>query len=258
RVYLLLRDQIIGGVLASGSRLPSEPALALDHHVSRVTIRRALDQLATDGLIERKPGSGTFVRDGVGTPRIVGDLANVLPHLVEMGRQTSVRLLAFAYVVPPVPVATALRLAPRERAQRSLRIRLIDGRPFSYLTTYVPERIGLSYSEADLARTPLLELLERSGVSASRASQSIGAALAGPEVAGALKLEIGSPLISLTRVVLDEKDQGVEHLHALYRPDLYSLQIDLVRTGTSGERRWTPIAHCVDDSDKASAPSGHA
>ena len=245
RMYLLLRDQIMGGILAPGSRLPSEPALASDHNVSRVTIRRALDQLDTDGLIERKPGSGTFVRHDGASARIVADLANVLSHLVEMGRRTSVRLLAFSYIAPPVPVATALRLAPGERAQRSLRIRLIDGKAFSHLTTYVPERIGLSYSEADLAQTPLLELLERSGVSAERASQSIGATLAGPEVADALKLEIGSPLISLTRVVFDGEGRGVEHLHALYRPDLYSFHMDLVRTGTAGERRWMPVAHGV-------------
>jgi GntR family transcriptional regulator len=84
-------------------------------------------------------------------------------------------------------------------------------------------------------------LLERSGVAAERASQTIGAALAGPEAADALQVEIGSPLLSLTRVVFDPDHRGVEHLHALYRPDRYSFQMDLVRSGGSGGRRWKPV-----------------
>jgi GntR family transcriptional regulator len=241
RAYLLLRERIVGGEIAPGVRLPGELALAAEHGVSRVTIRRALDLLAGEGLIDRRPGSGTFVR-AVATARpITADLSNVLSHLVQMGRQTGVRLLSFTYAVPPVAVAQALGLAPGERTQRSVRVRLIDGAPFSYLVTHVPERIGVTYSEADLAATPLLSLLERAGTTVERASQTIGATLAGPEVAEALGLEVGAPLLSLTRVVIDRAGGGVEHLHALYRPDRYSFQLDLVRTGAAGDRRWNPL-----------------
>ncbi|HEY8564228.1 MAG TPA: GntR family transcriptional regulator [Beijerinckiaceae bacterium] len=242
RIYLLLRDRIATGALRPGDRLPGEPSLAVENGVSRVTIRRALDQLAGEGLIERRPGSGTFVRETALTQPIVTDLSNVFSHLVEMGRRTGVRLLSFAYEVPPPAVAKALGLAPGERAQRSVRVRLIDGQPFSYLTTHVPERVGLTYSEADLAASPLLGLLERSGIVVAEARQIIGAALAGPEVADALQLEIGSALIALTRTVRDRSGQGVEHLHALYRPDRYSFEMTLVRAGEAGERHWRPVA----------------
>jgi GntR family transcriptional regulator len=242
RIYLLLRERILNGELEHGSRLPGELSIAAEYGISRVTVRRALDNLAAEGLIDRRPGSGTFVREGNSVQPIVADLSNVLSHLVEMGRRTGVRLLSFAYVNPPESVAASLSLAPGERTQRSIRVRLIDGAPFSYLMTHVPERIGVTYSEADLASMPLLALLERSGVLVDEASQSIGATLAGPDVAEALGLEIGSPLLSLTRVVWDPSGQGVEHLHALYRPDLYSFHMDLVRTGAVGARRWNPVS----------------
>ena len=61
RLYLLLRDRIVSGEDRPQTRLPSEPMLAERHGVSRVTVRRALDKLAGEGLIERRPGSGTFV-----------------------------------------------------------------------------------------------------------------------------------------------------------------------------------------------------
>lgn len=242
RIYLLLRERILNGALEPGSRLPGELSIAAEYGVSRVTVRRALDTLAIDGLIDRRPGSGTFVQENSSVQPIVADLSNVLSHLVEMGRRTSVRLLSFAYVNPSESVAAALGLGSGERAQRSIRVRLIDGAPFSYLVTHVPERIGVTYSETDLASTPLLGLLERSGIVVEEASQSIGATLAGPDVAEALALEIGSPLLSLTRVVWDPSGQGVEHLHALYRPDRYSFHMDLVRTGAVGARRWNPVA----------------
>jgi GntR family transcriptional regulator len=255
RISLLLRERIASGEIAPGTRLPSEPALALEHGVSRVTIRRALDSLASDGLIDRRVGSGTFVREPAAPSPIVADFTNMLSQLVEMGRRTGVRLLAFSYGTPPEAISQALGLAAGERTQRSVRVRLIDGQPFSYLTTHVPEAIGQTYSEADLGSVPLLTLLERSGTLVQRASQAIGATLAGPDVAEALGLEIGSPLLSLTRVVYGPDGRGVEHLQALYRPDRYSFQMELQRAGDAGERRWSPVPSADVDQD---APAAHA
>lgn len=242
RLYLLLRERIVSGAVAPGGRLPSEPDLAAIHGVSRVTVRRALDGLERDGLVRRQPGAGTFVLGADGRKTVVADLTNMLAHLVEMGRATRVKLLAFGYEAPPRDVAERLKLAPNDKAQRSVRVRFIDDQAFSYLVTHVPERIGVTYSEGDLATTPLLSLLERSGVVTDRARQEIGATLAGPDVAEALGVEVGAPLLSVTRVVYDRTGHGVEHLAALYRPDRYTFQMELMRIGQGPERRWSPIA----------------
>jgi GntR family transcriptional regulator len=242
RLYLLLKERITSGALPPGERLPSEPSLAAAHGLSRVTIRRALDGLARDGLITRQPGSGTFVTGAGSSPPVVADLSNMLAHLVAMGRATRVKLLSFAYVAPPAAVMTALKLAAGERAQHSLRVRYMDGAPFSFLSTHVPERIGVTYSESDLATTPLLELLERSGVVAGKAHQTISATLASPDVADALDVEIGSPRLSLTRVVLGTDGRGIEHLAALYRPDRHAFRMEMVRTGRGADRHWQPTA----------------
>ncbi|WP_338664760.1 GntR family transcriptional regulator [Pararoseomonas sp. SCSIO 73927] len=243
RIYLVLRDRIAGGSLPVGARLPGEPDLAAEHGVARVTIRRALDQLAQDGLVERRPGVGTFVRGGAALPPTVVDFSDVFSHLKEMGRRTEVRLLSFGYVLPPPGVAESLELPPGEAAQCAVRVRRMAEGPFSHLTTHVPGRIGRTYSEADLANQPLLALLERSGLRIGRARQSIGAALAGPETAQWLEVEIGAPLIALTRLVQDEDGRPVEHLRALYRPDRFSFEMQLQRTGADGERRWSPLSH---------------
>lgn len=241
QVYLLLRDRIANGRLEDGGALPSEQALAAEHGVSRVTVRRALGELEREGLVSRRRGAGTFVLGDCGAKPIVADISDVLANLVAMGRDTAVRLLEFGYRDAPSAITSALKLKPGDRVQRSVRVRLIDGKPFSYLVTHVPERFGVTYSESDLASRPLLALLERTGVKVERATQDVTATLASPEVSAALEIEIGSPLIGLTRTVFAADGKGVEHLSALYRPDRYTLRMEMERKVQSGVRRWSAV-----------------
>lgn len=242
RVYLSLRDEITSGSRLAGNVLDGEHALARSFGVARVTVRRALAALVEDGLIERRPGLGTVVRaPACSTRTVTADCATLLPQLLEMDQQTTARLLAFAYVDAPASVAKALRLDASERVQRAVRVRSIEGQPFSHLTTHVPEAIASGYSEADLATMPLFRLLERSGVRVDHAQQTISATLATPETAPALELQVGAALIALTRVVYDEAGRGIEHLQALYRPDRFRLEMSLSRVGDADSRHWAPV-----------------
>ena len=241
RVYLSLRDQITEGRLADGEALPGEQKLAASFGVSRVTVRRALEALSQSGLIERRVGSGTTVRRDTQTGRRAAmDFNTLMPQLVEMGQSTTARLLSFSYGRAPDVVATAMGLAASEKVQIATRVRLADAVPFSHLTTYVPARIAQNYSENDLATTPLFKLLERGGVQIKEAHQSVSATLAAPEVAEALKVAVGSALLSLKRVVRDMDGNGVEYLSALYRPDMFRLEMPLARVGRGSARHWEP------------------
>ena len=241
RVYLLLRDEISSGTLPKGAVLPGEQRLAEHHGVSRVTIRRALEALAVDGLIEKRTGAGSVVRGAAGDTAISADMATLIPQIVAMGQSTTARLLAFTYGVAPGPVATALGLAQGARVQTAVRVRAMDDVPFSHLTTHVPEPIAQNYSESDLATTPLFRLLERGGVQIAGARQSVTAALAAPDVAEALGVAVGSALLSLTRVVQDGDGAGIEYLSALYRPDMFRLEMSLARVGDPANRHWEPV-----------------
>jgi GntR family transcriptional regulator len=196
--------------------------------------------LSREHLIERRRASGTRVIYQPPAKPMTADIANVLATLVEMGERTTSRLLSFGYVEAAGPVADALGVTADEKLQRSVRVRSTDGRPFSYLVAHVPERVGRTYTRRDLAGKPLLALLERSGVKIERAAQRVSAVLATPETARALKVGIGSPLIELVRVVYDRDRRGVEHLHALYRPDRYNLEMELERARQGGT--WRPTA----------------
>jgi GntR family transcriptional regulator len=256
RVYLQLHDMLSRGDLRPGDALPGEQKLALHHGVSRVTVRRALEALAVNGLIDKRAGAGNIVRDtGLHAP-LTGSLTSLMPQLVEMGQRTEARLLSFSYGAAPGPVARALGLGETARVQTATRVRLVSGTPFSHLTTHVPAAIAAHYSEADLATTPLFRLLERSGVRIASARQSVTATLATPDVAAALHVAVGSALTSLTRVVTDVDGQGVEYLSALYRPDLYRLDMTLCRVGAGNDRHWEPVIGAP--ADRPAAPEDGA
>ncbi|HWK96916.1 MAG TPA: GntR family transcriptional regulator [Pseudolabrys sp.] len=246
QVYLVLRDRILSGAAAFGTRLATENELAEIHGVSRVTVRRALGELERERLIERRRSAGTRVIYRPAPAPMTADISGVLANLAEMGRRTGVKLLSFDYVPAEGAVAEALGVGPTEMLQRAVRVRSVDGEPFSYLTTHVPESLSLTYSRQDLASRPLLDLIDRAGVKVDRARQRISAVLAGPDAAAALGVHSGSPLIELVRVVLDRNGRGVEHLHALYRPDRYAFEIDLVRSGEDAGLSWSPVMRQID------------
>lgn len=248
QLFLLLKDEVVNGRLSPGAKLPGELKLAELHGVSRVTVRRAMEALAEAGLVERRPGVGTVVREQpLGATVMTASVSNLLPNMVRMSKDSRVRLIEFAYCRPSESIREELGLPPHERVQRSVRVRMTDDKPFSYLTTHVPEHIATHYDEADLATTPLFALLERSGVHIDHASQVVSATLATHAVARELDVAVGTPLIQLTRIVYDKEGQGVEHLQALYRPDRYRIQIDLCRAGEDDSRYWQPLANVPAD-----------
>lgn len=242
RVYLSLRDEIANGTLRTGVLLPGENRLAARFSVSRITIRRALDALAADGWIQKRAGAGSVVapRRAPDAP-IAADFATLMPQLVEMDRRTTARLLSFSYGPAPDHVAEALGLPAGARMQRAVRVRSAGDQRFSHLTTHVPEDIAQTYDEADLAAAPLFRLLERSGVQVDSARQTVTAALAAPETAEALGVSVGAALLWLRRVVRDATGRGVEHLSALYRADLFQLEMTMTRVGDGEARHWRPV-----------------
>lgn len=263
RVYMFLREDITNGLHAANSWLPGEQKLAATYEVSRVTVRRALDALCAEGLVKRKAGSGTVVCDVPSTGEPVAmDFNTLMPQLSEMGRNTTAQLLSFTYATPPAYVAEAMEIDNTSRMQIATRVRLADDQPFSYLTTYVPEDIASNYSESDLASTPLYALLERGGAIINSAHQSVSATLAGPTVAAALGVAVGTALLSIQRVVRDSNGCAVEYLSARYRPDLFRLDMQLARVDQGSARHWQPVlqsgelpADSVDKPVRATAES---
>lgn len=240
QVYVVLRQQILEGFYAPDRPMPGEHELGALFSVSRITIRRALDRLEGEGLVTRSQGRGTFAQAPMAVAPLRANLRGLLENLLAMGLQTKVRLIEFGYVAAPPDVASQLGVAPSTPVQKAVRVRCHGETPFSHLTTYVPEDVGRSYGEADLAERPLLALLERAGVTVTRADQSITAKLADTAAAPLLEVEVGAALLCVRRCVRDQNDRVVEYIEALYRPDRYEYHMTMSRVSEAGRAHWTP------------------
>ena len=241
QIYLVLRQRLLDRVYPAGQPLPGELDLAKAFSVSRITIRRALQELARDGLIARHAGRGTFPAEGLEREaKISGNLTGLLEDLLVMGLKTQVRVLESAFVAPPPHLTDLFGADGVGQVQRAVRVRSSDGIPFSYLTTYVPADIGRTFTLDELSNQPLLALLERAGVRVSAADQTVAAVGADTAVAAALGVAPSTALLKIVRIVRDCDNRLVEWLEALYRPDLYTYRMELRRSDENGVAHWTP------------------
>lgn len=226
QIFSLLRDRIYEGEYLEGSFLPGEQELAAHFGVSRITAKRALDEIAAAGLAVREQGRGTRVCI---TPRSTSVRGSVegLVHSLHANGRGAVQLLEFGYLPAPSDIARKLGIADAEDVQRAIRIWHGKEGPFSHLTTFIPAEIGRRWIRADLERGPLISLLESSGVKIARAEERVTAVLADAAVAARLEVEPGAPLLKITRTVFDKDNRSVEHLVALYPPERYQYSVSL-------------------------------
>ena len=225
RIFESLRERIDAGHYEDGAFLPGEHEISGLFGVSRITAKRALDEIAAAGLAVRQQGRGTIVRRTANRTSVRGTVVNFADSMKRHELNVVVRLHDFGLVPASVEVAEGLGLAVGDRVQRAIRVWHGEKGPFSHLTTFVPADIASSWTAADLERTSLAALMRQHGVRMMRAEESITATLADPAVAARLEVEIGAPLLSVSRRVYDANDRVVELLWALHPPSRYRYDI---------------------------------
>lgn len=238
QVYAALKERIRRGVFPSGSTLPGELELVKLFGVSRITIKRALNELASGGFVGRHRGRGTVVTFNVAAPVVTGNFDNLLDSLKIMGLGTAVRLIEHAIIKVPDDIQKWMNLPKGTKVQRAVRLRSIEGVPFSYLLTHVPAEIANTYRAEDLAEIPLLQLLERAGRSPAGAEQWITAVAADPVIAKALEIASGTPLLEIRRLMTDREGNVVEALQGFYRPERFQHHMKLSRRRRGGRDEW--------------------
>lgn len=244
QIYLVLREQLHEGLFAQG--LPGELALMRQFGVARVTVRRALQELAGEGLIARERGRGTRALPAPASPAEARAsartkttrLTGLLENLVSTSLNTTVRVLEVQDVGASGEVAQALRLLPGAPVQKAVRVRSTREGPLSHITTWVPGTLARAFGKRELAKKPILVLLEESGVRVGHAQQTISARLADAQVAQHLGIAVGSALLAVRRLIHDEDGRPVQWLHGLYRPDRYEYQMQLSRVGDIDAKVW--------------------
>jgi len=201
--------------VGSGRLLPSESDLSAEFGVSRVTVRRALELLRDEGLVDSRQGFGWYVSTEPVVQRLA-QLVTIESQLEERGVKPERQVLEFAFVAAPPRVAEVLGC---EQVLRVKRMNLADGQPFAVVTVWCPAELGQHLSRRDVERRPFYELL---GVALRGATQTIGADAAGVADAALLHVPAGSPVLRCERVTTDTAGRPVllsEHVFPAHRTE---------------------------------------
>lgn len=235
QIFLTIRDEIISGKRPFGAAVPTEAELSEAHDVSRITARRALDELAQHRLVERKRRVGTRVIFRSPVKPIEGSIDQAVESLIEFGRTTKVRVVEIVREDASPDVAASLQMAPGESVVRAVRLRLLDGEPLGQVVSYVPARLAALMTKTNLSKRPMLDLLRSNGHAIGDARQSIAAVLADAALAAALDIEVRAAVLHIDRVVSDKAGQPLLATIADYRADRYRINLDL--HGLVGRKR---------------------
>lgn len=227
RVYREIAKEIESGALQPGDRLPSERWLCDELGVSRATVRRAIEELASDGLVEGR-GRGSFV-----TGDAIVEPPNTLMSLSELGRsrglEASSRVLAAELRPATIDEAEAFGIAPGAEVFELQRLRMLDGLPISVDHNRVPLRIVPNAALLDFTTASLYEALEREGHPPARADYELEARGADDYEADLLGLPTGAPVLFATTVAIGEDGRVLDLGSTVYRADRYRFQATLMR-----------------------------
>jgi DNA-binding GntR family transcriptional regulator len=223
-----LRAAIEDGGLPTGGRLDNEVDLAARLHLSRPTIRQAIQSLVNEGLLVRKRGVGTqVVRTKVARPL---RLSSLFDDLSTLGDKPETVVLVNWVEPAGEDVAEQLETPGLERVRRLKRVRSTGGEPLAIMNNHLPDGI-IEPTDDELRDKGLYQLLRAAGIRLHAAQQNVGARLATEEDAELLDEKPGAALLTMQRTTYDEGGRVVEYGWHVYRASRYSFNLSLTNNG---------------------------
>jgi GntR family transcriptional regulator len=240
-----LRERVALGEFGDQGALDSESALCARYAVSRVTVRRALETLREQGLVESRQGSGWFATGGSFHQTLaLGTFRHAGSAVTESGGVMTRRVVEFGYRQASPALASALGLtAPDDTATpadalHSRSVRTVDGAALDLVAEWVPAGIGGRVSRADATDPGIWASLQRDGHHVASVRQSITAGIANADDAALLDIEIGAPLLLVRRLALDTDHAPLALSDHRYLAHRFSLEVEF--NGWPGAGTDTP------------------
>lgn len=213
---------IEGRDFSPGEQIPSERELSEQLGVSRMTVRRAVEELTRMGLLERRSTSGTFLRPPQVLRKLGKDVAVGLTQMLqEEGAVAGSVLLKFVYERAPLKVAEKLNLRVGAEVLVIMRMRTVNGQPFCIETSYIPAEVvpGLAKEDLEEPNVSLYSIMqERFGVRFALNNETLKISYATKDEADLLSLKYGEPILLLRLVVSDVNERPVEYLKSVNHP----------------------------------------
>jgi len=229
QLHQLLKKCILDGTIEHGVRLPTEKDLALEFGISRITAKRAMDELSKEQLINRQRGKGSHVIYQYNPKPVQAPLVGMLQEIESMARNSRAIVLDCAMLQPPQEIRKELELGHGETALYLERVREREGLRFGYYVSWT-RGVRKPRNPKVFEKTPRLTYFRECGLEVTHVKQTLRAVGASPVAAEILGVEPGSPLLSLLRRSYnhaDEREHLMDFLQVLYHPERFQYRMDL-------------------------------
>ena len=234
----MLREAIRSNRLAPGERLPSETELIEHFGVARMTVRQAVQELRSEGLVIAQHGRGVFVRPTPPIRRLASDRfarqhraegkAAFTVEAEKSGYSPQVDNIVVRHEKPNSLVAERLRVPAEEEIVVRSRRYLADGRPVETATSYIPAAFanGTPIEQVDTGPGGIYARLEENGHTLARFTEEVAARMPTPEERRQLDLEPGVPVLTVLRTAYDAGDVAVEVCDTVKVASAYLLEYE--------------------------------
>lgn len=222
QIQAVLRDAVADRTLRPDDALPPERELAAEFGVSRITIRKAIEGLVTEGVLDTHHGSGTFVRSRV--EKNFAQLTSFSEEMQARGMSASSEWISRSEGSVAPDEALTLRASPGTRVFRYSRVRLADDAPMSIEHATVLASCLPSLEAVDMS---LYDALRDTGNQPVRALQRLSALLLNEEQAELLGASAGDAGLLVERVGFNEGGTAIEFTQSYYRGDTYDFVAEL-------------------------------
>jgi len=227
RLYSVLKGAIMDGTIAYDAQMPTEQQLAATFDVSRITAKRAMDDLAAEKLVSRVRGKGSHVTYRYKPQPVRAPLVGMLEDLIEMGKHSIIRVISVEKVVAPAEIREQLGLSDKDTVHKVVRVlRNEGGEPFAH---YVSWTAGVTrgFTKRNLESKARLDVLRDCGFRLTKVDQVLSAENAPTKIAHELRVEPGEALLSVRRNSYNEDGIVVDVLKCLYNPKRYQFAMVL-------------------------------
>lgn len=233
QIQNFIRSGIANGRFADGDRLPSEPELAQRFATTRSTVAKALQQLAFEGVISRRIGSGTYVGSVRREDRVdTTELASFEQHVLAAGESLEYELLMFKPREAGAEVLRRLELASGTMVYQLERLRRVEDAPTAVEVRFLPDTIARRIDENQLRTLTVQDILrDQLGLRIGRIDNAVSAAIATERFAKLLKLHKGDALLVREHTIFDPQGQPL-----LYGKTMYGGDFKIRYTLSSSER----------------------
>ncbi len=229
--YLQLRkaleNAIADGTLRAGQALPSERDLAQRLGLSRMTVRRAFEELAELGLVEQRQGSGTYVKSKA-LEQVLDRVLGFTDEVRGLGFAPGAQLLGAGPAQADAVVALALQLTAGTPVLRIARLRTADGSPLAVQSAHLSPDLGeLRLAELERQGSLYRCIQQQFGIRPARARQTVGARLPTGKECRLLGIDRSTPVLEQERTTYGVDGRPFEFVRSAYRGDRYRMALEL-------------------------------